>query len=47
MGRSCSSHGRGVECGQGFEWRTKRKGPLGTDRHRWEDSNKIDIREMR
>jgi hypothetical protein len=24
-----------VECGQSFGWRTRRKGSLGTNRHRW------------
>jgi hypothetical protein len=45
---TCSLHGRGEKCLQGFSWGgTKGKRPLGRPRHWWEDNIKMDLREMR
>jgi hypothetical protein len=38
--------GGNQECIQGFGWKTRGKRQLGRHRHRWEDNNKMDLREI-
>jgi len=46
VGETCSTHGGGERCLQGFGWRPEDKRPLGRPRCRGEDNIKLDLREI-
>jgi hypothetical protein len=46
VGRACGMHGRGEKRVQGFSGKARRKKLLVRPRCRWEDGNKMDLREI-
>jgi hypothetical protein len=46
VGGTCSMHGGGERCLQGFDWRPERRRPLGRPMRRWEDNIKLHLRKI-
>jgi len=47
MGRACSTYGESRSIYRGLVGKTEEKRTLGRARSRWEDNNKMDLKEVR
>jgi hypothetical protein len=46
-GGACRRHGRDVKCIQNFSWKSEATRPYGRSKRRWEDNNRMNLREVR